>query len=380
MKNQLIFDHEKLDVYQLELSFVAWAADLLKEIKAALSGSYVLRYRRGATEKSRTKDEHENEEEKNDPPKARPGVYVSLRDLVALQFQARGFSFLPRQPIHSLLAGRHASRLRGRGLNFEEIRRYLPGDDIRQIDWKATVRTRKTQFRVYTEERERSVVLIVDQRITMFFGSVRNMKSVTAAEAAALGVWRVLSQKDRVGAIVFNDSQIEEIRPQRSRATAMRILQAIVEQNHALSLDGGLRANPAMFNEAVRHCERLAKHDFLVCIISDAFGHDEDSRKLLTTIAQHNDVLFGFVHDPLEVALPDAGPLIFGDGSRQLQVDTGDGKLREDFRETFAEQRAAGRKFLLQRETPVIPLSTAEGVAEQLRHLLGRSLPSAQSS
>src|SRR5882757_7250444 len=141
-----------------------------------------------------------------------PGVYATLEELVALQFKARGFSFLPRQPIQSLLAGRHASRLRGRGLNFEEIRRYLPGDDIRQIDWKVTVRTRKTHRRVYTEERERSVLLIVDQRLTMFFGSVKNMKSVTAAEAAALATWRVIAQKDRIGALVFNDSQIAEIR------------------------------------------------------------------------------------------------------------------------------------------------------------------------
>src|SRR5215471_14338919 len=136
------------------------------------------------------------------------GAYVSLDDLVAMQHQAHGFSFLPRQPVQSLLAGRHASRLRGRGLNFEEIRRYQAGDDIRQIDWKVTARTRKTHSRVFTEERERSTILLVDQRVTMFFGSVKNMKSVTAAEMAALGAWRVLSQKDRVGALVFNDSQI----------------------------------------------------------------------------------------------------------------------------------------------------------------------------
>ena len=98
-----------------------------------------------------------------------PGVYASLAALVSLRFRAKGFSFLPRQPVHSILAGRHASRLRGRGLNFEEIRRYQPGDDIRQIDWKVTVRTRQTHSRVYTEERERSVLLLVDQRITMFF-------------------------------------------------------------------------------------------------------------------------------------------------------------------------------------------------------------------
>ena len=301
----------------------------------------------------------------------RPGVYASLRDLVTLQFKARGFSFLPRQPIHSLLSGRHTSRLRGRGLNFEEIRRYLPGDDIRQIDWKVTVRTRKTHSRVYTEERERCVLLLVDQRITMFFGSVKNMKSVTAAEAAALAAWRVLAQKDRIGALVFNDLRIDEIRPQRSRSTAMQILHAVLEQNHALSLDAGIRANAGMFNEALCRCARLAKHDCLVCIISDGFGNDEESRRILTRIAQHNDVLFAFVHDPLETDLPDAGSLVFGDGAHQLEVDTANRKLRERYRSQFAAERAAGRRFLLQRETPVIPLSTTEGVAEQLRRHLG---------
>jgi hypothetical protein len=99
-------------------------------------------------------------------------------------------------------------------LNFEEIRRYLPGDDIRQIDWKVTARTRKTHSRVYTEERER-----------------------TAAEMAALAAWRVLAQKDRVGALVFNDLKVVEIQPQRSRSTVMQILHAVLKQNHALSID-----------------------------------------------------------------------------------------------------------------------------------------------
>jgi uncharacterized protein (DUF58 family) len=301
------------------------------------------------------------------------GVYVSLAELVALQHRARGFSFLPRQPVHSILAGRHASRLRGRGLNFEEIRRYQPGDDIRQIDWKATIRLRKTQSRVYTEERERSVLLLVDQRVTMFFGSVRSMKSVTAAEAAAVAAWRVLAQKDRIGALVFNDGRIDEIRPQRSQAAAMQILQAVTTQNRELAVGPGHVAQPGMFNEVLRRATRLAAHDALVCVISDAAGHDEESRRLLTRIAQHNDVLFVFVHDPLETDLPDAGTLVFGDGSQQLQVDTGDARLRARYRETFAEARAAGRRFLLQRETPVLPLSTAQPAVDQLQRQLGTS-------
>ena len=304
-------------------------------------------------------------------PSPAPGVYTDLGELTRLQFKARDFSFLPRQPVHSLLAGRHTSRLRGRGLNFDEIRRYLPGDDVRQIDWKATVRTGKTQMRVYTEERERSVLLLVDQRITMFFGSVRNMKSVTAAEAAALAAWRVLAQQDRVGALVFNDSKISEIRPQRSQTTVMRILHEVLEQNHSLSVDAAIRPNGAMFNEVLRHSARLAKHDCLVCIISDGFGSNDQSRHLLTRIAQHNDVLFVFIFDPLEAKLPDAGPLVFGDGTRQLEIDTGNRRLCDRFRDSFAEQRAAGRKFLLQRETPVLPLSTGASVVEQVRHQLG---------
>ena len=90
----------------------------------------------------------------------------------------------------SVLSGRYASRLRGRGLNFEEIRRYLPGDDVRTMDWKVTARTRSPHVRVYTEEKDRAVLLIVDQRINMFFGTRDKLKSVTAAELAALGAWR----------------------------------------------------------------------------------------------------------------------------------------------------------------------------------------------
>ena len=308
------------------------------------------------------------------PQAGQTGVYVNLDDLVALQRRARGFSFLPRQPVQSLLSGRHASRLRGRGLNFEEIRRYQIGDDVRQIDWKVTARTRKTHTRIFTEERERSTLLLVDQRLNMFFGSVKNMKSVTAAETAALGAWRVLAQKDRIGALVFNDSKIVEIRPQRSHATVMRILNAVVEQNRALSLAAGAHPNLAMFNETLRRCDRLAKHDCLVCIISDATGHDEETRRLLTRIARHNDVLFVFIHDPLEAELPAAGLLVFSDGAQQLEVDTDSRNLRERFRVTFAETRVAGKKFLLQRETLVLPLSTSESVVDQIRHQLGARL------
>ena len=116
-----------------------------------------------------------------------------------------------------MLSGLHASRRRGRGLNFEEMRDYLPGDDIRSIDWKATARTGAAHVRVFTEERDRPALLVVDQRMSMYFGSQHNMKSVTAAEAAAISAFRIFGAGDRVGGIVFDDERSMAVAPRRSR-------------------------------------------------------------------------------------------------------------------------------------------------------------------
>ena len=121
-------------------------------------------------------------------------VYVSLAQLMALQFQARGLSFVARQPQGSLLAGNHASRLRGRGLNFDELRRYQPGDDLRHLDWRASLRTGKPVVRTFTEERDRPALIVVDQRMSMFFGSV-GMVFVRRVRWAAVGLARLWGRR-----------------------------------------------------------------------------------------------------------------------------------------------------------------------------------------
>lgn len=300
------------------------------------------------------------------------GVHVSLDSLLRLQVQASGFSFLPRQPIHSILAGRHASRLRGRGLNFEEIRGYLPGDDTRNMDWKVTARMRKPHVRVFTEERDRPVLLVVDQRIGMFFGSRRCMKSVAAAEVAALGAWRTLSVGDRVAAIVFNDSETIEIAPHRSRQRVVEILGAVVRMNHRLDAKAGIESKPSMLNEALRRACHMAKHDFLVCLIGDGSGVDDETIRHVTLLSEHNDVLSVFVYDPLEAELPEAGRLVVSEGSQQLEVDTGDDRLRERYRADFQERLDWLRAISRRREIPLLSISTAEEVGPQIRRQLGQ--------
>jgi uncharacterized protein (DUF58 family) len=291
---------------------------------------------------------------------------------VRLRFHSRGFSFLPRQPVHSLLSGRHASRLRGRGLNFEEIRRYLPGDDIRNMDWRVTARTEKPHVRVYTEERDRSVLLLVDQRSGMFFGSKRAMKSVVAAEAAALAAWRVLAGGDRVGAVVFDDHDSVVIKPQRSEARVQQILSTIVAKNRALRAGGASLADRAVrLNEAIERASRLALHDCLVCLITDAEGADEATRRITSGIVDHNDALLILVHDPLEAALPAAGTLVMSDGRRQLEVDTADSSLRDRFSAEYSARVEKLTQLSRRRAVPLLPLETETPVADQFRALIG---------
>jgi uncharacterized protein (DUF58 family) len=298
-------------------------------------------------------------------------VYVNLDDLVRLQFGASGFSFLPRQPIHSILAGRHASRLRGRGLNFEELRNYLPGDDIRNIDWKVTARMAAPHVRVYTEERDRPVWLLVDQRLPMFFGSRWKMKSVVAAEAAAAAAWRVLAVKDRVGALVFNDREIRAVPPHRSRERVMQILREVVAMNHELRADCDHPPQPDMLNRALAQVAAVARHDCLIVPISDGNGIDDETRRCITRLSAHNDVLSLFVFDPLERELDDAGRLPFSDGSRHVEVNTSSAELRKAFREN-ADARlfrleTASRRYAM----PVLKLDTSQPLLEQVRAQLG---------
>lgn len=298
-------------------------------------------------------------------------VYADFDSLVAMQHKAAGLSFLPRQAVQSILSGRHASRLRGRGLNFEELRHYRSGDDIRTLDWKVTNRTKKPHVRVYTEERERRVLMIVDQRISMFFGSKVKMKSVAACEMAALCAWRTLAVGDRIGAILFNDVDIREIRPQRSRPNAQRILLECVKMNHTLHAQQEEAANEAQLARALRAAERVCDHDCLVVIISDLTGWSESTLGSIRRLSVHNDVIVPFVFDPLEKHLPERNSLVVSDGTVQIEVDGGKKALKEQFTAEFSSSFDAVQKDLKKFRVPVIPIDTVEPVEDQLRVALG---------
>jgi uncharacterized protein (DUF58 family) len=298
-------------------------------------------------------------------------IYTNLHALVRLRYTAQGFSYLPRQPVRSLLSGRKRSRLRGRGLDFDELRHYRPGDDIRTMDWRVTNRTGKPHVRVYTEERDRPVIVVVDQRLPMFFGSSLKMKSVVAAEVAAITAWRVLAVGDRIGAILFNDSKTLEVKATRNERKVMGWLGDLAAMNNDLSVAPGRESNPSGLADALRLLERSVGHDYLVVLISDFYGWDENALKIIRSINRHNDIICSLVFDPLERDISSANSLVVSDGQYQLEIDPSKQGLGQKFEASFESSMAHVQDELKRHDIPVLPVDTASSVSDQLRHQLG---------
>ena len=303
---------------------------------------------------------------------ADPRVHVDLAHLRSLSGPASALRFLPRQPARSVLNGRHASRLRGRGLNFEELRGYLPGDDVRSIDWKVTARMREPYVRVYTEEKDRPALIVVDQRMSMFFGSQFNMKSVTAAEAAALAAFAILGQGDRVGGIVFGDEEIADFRPLRSQRTLDAFVASLASANQALSAETPV-VTPMSLNRPLETAARIAHRDHLVMVISDFDEIDERTETLLGGLSRHNDVILFLVTDPIAHQFPGGVRLVVSDGHLQAGIDSDSDTIRQAL-DAFSSNRFAKihdweRKFGI----PILPISAGEETLPQIRRLLGLS-------
>ncbi len=300
------------------------------------------------------------------------GVYVSVDDLAALEPIACDLTFLRKAPVRRLLAGRHESRMRGRGLSFEELRDYLPGDDIRTIDWRVTARTGKPFVRVYDEEKDRPALVIVDQRINMFFGSRRSLKSVAAAEAAALCAWRVMSLGDRVGGVVFNDLEEQILRPHRSREAVIRFAEEISAKNRALSAASDMPRTPSKLDAVLTKVASVAQHDHLIIVVSDFDGHSLATRDLLLKMSVANDVICILVYDPFLLELPRQGEMVVSGGALQAELQFSRSSVR-DAVDNFARNRGRDlRSWQRDMGLPMLAVSAAEEVAPQLRTVLGQ--------
>jgi uncharacterized protein (DUF58 family) len=308
------------------------------------------------------------------PPSQLPhGAWCDLDALIAARLDARRLALVARGPALAQQAGALRSPLRGRGLEFEEVRAYQAGDDVRAIDWRVTARSGRPYTKLFREERERPVLLLVDQRQPMFFGSRRCFKSVLAAHLAALLAWSALQRGDRVGGLLIGNDERRDLRPRHTRRALLHWLDTLAQFNRRLQRDTRLAGNPAeSLQVALEELHRIARPGSAIFLISDFSGADRaDTLRPLRLLARHCDVRALWVSDLLERELPPPGRYAVGDGERRLLFDSGDRALRQRHRERFAEREASLRAELMSLRIPLQRFDTGESPLPLLQGLIG---------
>ena len=294
-----------------------------------------------------------------------------LDDLLELRHQARTLGLASHHLVNSSFSGLYASVFRGQGLNFEEVREYREGDDIRNMDWKVTARTGDAYLKVFREERERGVMLCVDKSPHMEFGTRNTFKSTQAARAAALLGWAANGLNDRVGGLLFGNKALEErhFRPTKDRRALWRLLKAITTPMGENASSG----QPELLTHALSQAGRGVGTGGLVFVIADFNRRLDGLEKPLSMLAQHQSVVLVPVDDPADKELPDMGEALFrGPDGRLLTVNTGSTKARTDYHLAWQRRRDTLTRLANQLGIAVIPIATNEDVHRSLMRGLER--------
>ncbi|MEA3413431.1 MAG: DUF58 domain-containing protein [Pseudomonadota bacterium] len=296
------------------------------------------------------------------------GAVVSLQDLVRLRARALGLELGARHLALSAQSGGYASIYRGRGLEFDEVRAYQTGDDARSIDWRVTARRGKPHTKLFREERERPVVLLVDLHPGMFFGSRVRFKSVLAAITAALIAWSAQRAGDRVGGIVSGPDAMRMLEPRARRAGVLALLNALVQCQPVAAGE----ATPDRLDGSLARLARLVHPGSLVFVLSDFRGLGRAGESSLAAVSRHNDVMLGFTQDPLEAEPPPPGRYGLGTPGRQVVLDTGVPAIAARWREEFARRQDQVTGLCARYGMHPVPLLTHEDPLISLRRGLVR--------
>lgn len=306
------------------------------------------------------------------------GALITLPQLLIQRHAAKTLAYLSQARSIAGISGLHLSKIRGRGIDFEEFRPYQAGDDIRLIDWRATARTGRPVTKVFREERERPVIIAVDQSSSMFFGSQVAFKSVIAAQIASLFCWLAVDNGDRVGGLVFSDKSTSLVRPKRSRRSALHLLNQIFTFNQRLkNKDQTEEQSADDFKPGLAHAlgqiRRITKPGSTLYVISDFTTLDAKALQYLNQLARHNNVICCMVYDALEENLPVPGVYSITDGSSKGSINTHNAQMRTKYKEQFKERLSAIENELDRLNIRLITLRTNQNAVEQVREWIAKN-------
>jgi uncharacterized protein (DUF58 family) len=285
------------------------------------------------------------------------GVVATLGELIALRERV----FRPPRPARLAgTAGNHLSRHHSRGMEFAEARPYQPGDDARSIDWRQTARRGRLYTKLFQEEHERPVWLLVDVGSSMRFGTRVAFKSVLAVRAAALLAWMATAAGDRVGGVVWNGGEPKTILARHGRDGALPLLRCMADASAAAPIDG--RADLTM---PLRALERALQPQATVVLLTDFVTMNDDAAHAIGVIGRRANLVLGHVYDEFEVN-PPPGRYRFADGSRQITVNLHEAAARAAYAAPFAQRRQALTSIAQRAGAKLVTMATDCALESQL--------------
>lgn len=292
------------------------------------------------------------------------GVNLSVSELLYYQGKTALLDLHPKGRIQAKLAGSYLAKTKGRGMEFDEVRHYQAGDDIRAIDWRVTARTGKPHTKLYREEKERPVFVLTDLGESMHFGTQFLYKSVQAAHLTALIAWAARARGDRIGGLIFNHSQHLEFKPMTRHQAVLSLLHGLLELHRAapgqdrLSLD-----------DALLRLRRLARPGSLIFLISDFVSITDATRGHLSSLSRHCELVAYPISDPFEQALPSVRAVQqvkLTDGQSVCSLLLGDKQTDASYQARYQQHQQRLERLLKHCRAQVMPISCALPLELQL--------------
>ena len=300
------------------------------------------------------------------------GAEIQSANLVGMRHLANLLPIHKQKKVLNDMAGVHTSNLRGRGVDFSEVRSYQPGDDIRAMDWRVTARQQKPHIKVFHEERERPIMIVCDLRSSMFFGTQYAFKSVLAADLASLFSWSALNNGDRIGALLFDNSREIDVRPKPGRKQVMHVLHELSQFKQQQGPNRS-ESSTSRLADMLRHTRRVTRPGSTIYLISDWQDFDLDCERQLHQISKHNDVVAINIFDAFEENILPLGSYPLTDGKQRLQLECYSKSQGLEHQQAFEQRQQELKQRTLKLGIPLISLQAQHDIVTELRKGLGLS-------
>lgn len=296
------------------------------------------------------------------------GVVAELAELIDIRRFARKSHYKPEKS--AATTGHYLSRLRGRGMDFAEVRNYQAGDEIRHMEWRVTARTGRPHIKIYQEEREVPVVILTDFNPSMYFGTRIAFKSVLAARLSALVAWTAIKQGDKVGGLVFSAAGHDEFTPRSRDSGILPWLAALSDYSSRIENQNMAVSRP--LSNALRRLRRVSRPGSILVLVSDFYQMDADTEKNLTILCANNTVLLYQICDALELAPPKPGIYAMTNGFQELLMDTGNTQVSQDYQNYCFERQQRLQALCKRLQIQHATVTAEDNLAELVRKTFPR--------